>query len=345
MTVPRARSISATEDTDYASSSLGAEWKEIISKIAALESNHDKYVNAALEVSKLEHTCLKEISALKKALKSIRKDIELSGLTAAENKNWKENIVNKQQNLDLLAQSFPIGIGTWLSLLLGNVNVTLPMRSDRLKYKQEYEEFKLFLTGCIVTGAILALVFPYRIVEVLFHLLLSFFYGSVSLRERILLSNGSRIRFWWRLHNYGSTIMSLLMMIWPEGETYKAFHTQFMLFCLYVGVVQFIQYNYQIQLLYKKRALGKTSEIMDTTTDFQESPNNPWFLTTLTALIVAYCFQLYNAYTLYHIFYLPNCTEWHVAGCGMLYLCLGLGNFYTTRRVFSQKLTQGRKNL
>jgi hypothetical protein len=68
------------------------------------------------------------------------------------------------------------------------------------------------------------------------------------------MTNGSRIRLWWRTHHYLAFIQSGLLFSWQETETNKDFRRLFVLFSLYIGMIQVAQFYYQSQSLYYKRA-------------------------------------------------------------------------------------------
>eukprot|EP00051_Salpingoeca_urceolata_P019444 m.284330 g.284330 ORF g.284330 m.284330 type:complete len:171 (+) comp19423_c0_seq7:122-634(+) len=124
---------------------------------------------------------------------------------------------------------------------LGSVDVNLASNSDRIKYKQEYEEHKLIYTYCIMTVAVLSMLLnfylgkPFRLVDSLFHVMLVCFYGSITLREHIMIANGSNIRGWWLTHHHIAIFLSWTMMVWPSGFTYVEFHFQFMVFSVFLG--------------------------------------------------------------------------------------------------------------
>ena len=52
--------------------------------------------------------------------------------------------------------------GTYLNIILGNVNVTLHDQDSRFKYKEEYEKFKLVVSVIIVVLTVISLCIRYR---------------------------------------------------------------------------------------------------------------------------------------------------------------------------------------
>lgn len=114
--------------------------------------------------------------------------------------------------------------------------MTLPKMGDRFKYKEDYENFKFKMTVITAISAFLILtVFQYRFLEAIFNMLIVWFYCVATLREHILIANGSRIRAWWLWHHYFSIVLSGVLLIWPDGISYQAFRNQFLVFSIYVG--------------------------------------------------------------------------------------------------------------
>lgn len=158
-----------------------------------------------------------------------------------------------------------------LRLALGDVNVTLPTIGDRIKYKSEYETFKLRMTVIVIVLALLNLfAIATRILDALFNIILVWYYSTITLREHILVANGSRIRTWWMLHHYLSIMISVLIVLWPDNAAYALFRQQFHAFSLYLAIVQLLQFRYQMQRLYAMRALGK-SDMMETTSEVSQT--------------------------------------------------------------------------
>ncbi|CAB1352394.1 unnamed protein product, partial [Coregonus sp. 'balchen'] len=161
----------------------------------------------------------------------------------------------------------------YLSLVLGIVNVTLLNKHSKFTYKDEYEKFKLetrrlykqkleevskLQDSCSHAIALqrnklkelivlyLSLVLGIVNVTLLnkhskaldahFNFLLVWYYCTLTIRESILISNGSS----------------------PEGILYQMFRNQFLAYCLYQSFVQFLQYYYQSGCLYRLRALGES---------------------------------------------------------------------------------------
>ncbi|XP_053188133.1 ion channel TACAN-like [Scomber japonicus] len=249
----------------------------------------------------------------------------------------EESIKDKKDTFLDMEAFLPKKNGLYLSLVLGNVNVTLLNKQSKYAYKDDYEKFKLVVTVIVFLFSFTCnFLFSYRALDALFNFLLVWYYCTLTIREGILISNGSRIKGWWVFHHYVSTFLSGVMLTWPEGALYQMFRHQFLSYCLYQSFVQFLQYYYQSGCLYRLRALGEGHNMDLTVEGFQS-----WMWRGLTFLLPFLFFgqfwQLYNSITLFKMFQLPDCKEWQVVMCGCSYLVLFMGNFLTTLGVVYQK--------
>ncbi|XP_073864236.1 transmembrane protein 120B isoform X10 [Macaca fascicularis] len=230
----------------------------------------------------------------------------------------------------------------YLNLVLGNVNVTLLSNQAKFAYKDEYEKFKLYLTIILLLGAVACrFVLHYRVTDEVFNFLLVWYYCTLTIRESILISNGSRIKGWWVSHHYVSTFLSGVMLTWPNGPIYQKFRNQFLAFSIFQSCVQFLQYYYQRGCLYRLRALGERNHLDLTVEGFQS-----WMWRGLTFLLpFLFCghfWQLYNAVTLFELSSHEECREWQVFVLALTFLILFLGNFLTTLKVVHAKLQKNR---
>ncbi|XP_026575140.1 transmembrane protein 120B [Pseudonaja textilis] len=230
----------------------------------------------------------------------------------------------------------------YLNLVLGNINVTLLSEQAKFAYKDEYEKFKLYLTIILLLGAVACrFVLHYRVTDEVFNFLLVWYFCTLTIRESILISNGSRIKGWWVSHHYISTFLSGVMLTWPEGLMYQMFRNQFLSFSIFQSCVQFLQYYYQSGCLYRLRALGKRNHLDLTVEGFQS-----WMWRGLTFLLPFLFFgqfwQLYNAITLFELSRHEKCKEWQVSVLALTFLILFLGNFLTTLKVVHTKLQKNK---
>uniref|UniRef100_H0V411 Transmembrane protein 120B n=1 Tax=Cavia porcellus TaxID=10141 RepID=H0V411_CAVPO len=284
------------------------EWLELEGEFQELQETHRIYKQKLEELTALQTLCSGSINKQKKRLKDL----------------WLE-----LQRL-------------YLNLVLGNVNVTLLSNQAKFAYKDEYEKFKLYLTIILLLGAVACrFVLHYRVTDEVFNFLLVWYYCTLTIRESILISNGSRIKGWWVSHHYVSTFLSGVMLTWPNGLIYQKFRDQFLAFSIFQSCVQFLQYYYQRGCLYRLRALGERNHLDLTVEGFQS-----WMWRGLTFLLpFLFCghfWQLYNAVTLFELSTHEECREWQVFVLALTFLVLFLGNFLTTLKVVHTKLQQNR---
>jgi TMPIT-like protein len=221
---------------------------------------------------------------------------------------------------------------------LGSAQFFLP-ESRKLRYKTEYEHFKLQLTlSNFLLSFTNLFIIKSDVLDMIHHFLLLYFYSTITLREQILCVNGSRIRTWWLLHHYLSILVSALMLIWPRSWSYEQYRPVFLTFSIYLSAVQYLQFRYQMSRLYTLRALSKIGP-MDVTTDSAQVHvrNNLTFL--LPFLLFGQCFQAYNAYFLLsHVTFAPNVHEWHPFVAGIIFALIAFGNMSTTLHTYYQKV-------
>ncbi|XP_019741382.1 transmembrane protein 120A-like [Hippocampus comes] len=231
----------------------------------------------------------------------------------------------------------------YLTLVLGNVNVTLLSKQlkkliTRFAYKDEYEKFKLYLTVILLLFSFTCYFFVnYRFLDAILNFLLVWYYCTLTIRESILINNGSRIKGWWVFHHYISAFLSGVMLTWPDGNLYKIFRNQFLAYSLYQSFVQCLQCYYQSGCLYRLRALGERHNMDLTVEGFQS-----WMWKGLTFLLPFLFFghfcQLFNSISLFRMAQLPDCKEWQVLVCSLCFFILFTGNFFTTLAVVHQKV-------
>ncbi|KAK1800368.1 hypothetical protein P4O66_005592 [Electrophorus voltai] len=307
-----------------------------------LKETHRLYKQKLDEVSKLQHNCLASIARQKKRLKDLSDSLEeckQKGVPEDINTiNGIQESMKERPNIFFEMEAFlPKKNGLYLSLVLGNVNVTL--LNKQFAYKDEYEKFKLCLTVILLFFSFTCrYLVSYRVVDALLNFLLVWYYCTLTIRESILINNGSKIKGWWVFQHYVSTFLSGVMLTWPEGELYQMFRNQFLSYSMYINFVQFLQYYYQSGCLYRLRALGERHNMDLTVEGFQS-----WMCRGLTFLLpflfFGHFWQLYNGITLFQMAQLPEWKEWQVLMCGSTFLVLFMGNFFTTLGVVYHKYT------
>ncbi|XP_035212933.1 ion channel TACAN-like isoform X3 [Stegodyphus dumicola] len=292
-------------------SSIVEEWNELNKTFPELEN--------------MQKSCSKTVSAFKKAEAEFRKAIthHMKGITRISEalkcirpssekerndvKDLKKSIAVRNEDLRSMLSTLPKESGLYLKIVLGNVNVTLLNEEEKYKYKDEYERFKLVVTIIVLILSFLNILTTYR------------------------------IKGWWRLHHFITTVLAGVLILWHDGPSYQLFRRQFMLYSCYSSFLQFLQYNYQQGCLYRLRALGERYN-MDITVDGFHSWMWRGLKFLLPFLIIGYCWQLFNAYTLYKISLELGRAEWQVSASALMFFILFLGNSSTTAIVVHQKL-------
>uniref|UniRef100_A0A8D3CK99 Transmembrane protein 120B n=1 Tax=Scophthalmus maximus TaxID=52904 RepID=A0A8D3CK99_SCOMX len=301
---------------------------------------HKIYRQKLEELTNLQSTCSSAISKQRKCLKDLRHSLTRGAKTCDEKDlelitDIRTQIKEKENFFFDMEAYLPKRNGLYLNLVLGNVNVTLLSNQAKFAYKDEYEKFKLYMTIILMFGAITCLFFlNCRVTDEIFNFLLVWYYCTLTIRESILMSNGSRIKGWWVSHHYVSTFLSGVMLTWPEGPMYQMFRSQFLAFSIYQSFVQFLQYYYQSGCLYRLRALGERNQLDLTVGEL-------WMMCPLPLQF----WQLYNSVTLFRLALHEDCKEWQVFMLALTFLVLFLGNFLTTVKVVHQKVQKNQENV
>ncbi|KAK5639851.1 hypothetical protein RI129_010662 [Pyrocoelia pectoralis] len=321
------------------------EWLELAGDYKELEATNRIYQEKLLELDEYQKQCQKSIAhqryrmgILAKNLKKLKKQQGSNDEDKTKIEELETNILKRTAQCFDIEQTLPKQNGIYLKIILGNVNVSILNKEEKFKYKDEYEKFKLVLS---IIGFVLALlnqVVRFRPLELSYIFLLVWYYCTLTIRESILKVNGSRIRGWWRFHHFFSTVSAGILLIWPDTEAWNLFRDQFMWFNAYISVVQYLQFRYQRGQLYRLKALGERHN-MDITIEGFHSWMWRGLSFLLPFLFIGYFFQLYNAYVLYKLSFLPSAT-WHVPVLSFMFLVFFVGNTTTTVMVIPNKLRE-----
>nr|XP_048303269.1 transmembrane protein 120B isoform X2 [Myodes glareolus] len=243
------------------------EWHELEGEFQELQETHRIYRQKLEELTALQTLCSTSISKQKRHLRDLKRMLQRckrhSSREEAELIQQIGASIKERQNVFFDMEAYlPKKNGLYLNLVLGNVNVTLLSNQAKFAYKDEYEKFKLYLTIILLLGAVACrFVLHYRVTDEIFNFLLVWYYCTLTIRESVLISNGSRIKGWWVSHHYVSTFLSGVMLTWPNGLIYQKFRNQFLAFSIFQSCVQFLQYYYQRGCLYRLRALGERNHL------------------------------------------------------------------------------------
>lgn len=328
---------------------LDKEWSELSDEYRSLESANQSYLDLHEQLEAMQEKCTKQIQHQRYRMQQISKNLKpylrKETLTPEEKEKaalLEKNIMKRRAQIHEIEQGLPQQNSRYLKIILGDVNVSILNRNDKVRYKDEYEKFKLILNVIGLLLSFLNILFNLRALELVFLFLLVWYYCTLTIRESILKVNGSRIKGWWRLHHFISTVCAGVLLVWPQGEPWQLFRSQFMFFNVYISLVQYMQFRYQKGVLYRLKALGERHN-MDITIEGFHS----WMWRGLSFLIpflfAGYLFQCYNAWTLYQLTKHPDAT-WQIPVLSILFLILFIGNTTTTLLVIPQKLSEHTEN-
>ncbi|XP_061399051.1 transmembrane protein 120 homolog [Musca vetustissima] len=326
---------------------LVSEWDELNREFQDLEECNRKYIELLEQLHSHQHKCFNEIKHQRYRMNQISASLRQFRNTQSEEEKQKvaelqKNTLKRKAQLHEIEQSLPTKSGRYLRIILGDVNVSILNRNDKVRYKDEYEKFKLILNVIGLLLAFLNLIFNYRALELSYIFLLVWYYCTLTIRESILKVNGSRIKGWWRAHHFISTVAAGVLLVWPQGEHWQLFRNQFMYFNAYISIVQYLQFGYQKGLLYRLKALGERHN-MDITIEGFHSWMWRGLSFLLPFLFIGYAFQAYNAWTLYKLSFNPPDAPWHVSVMSGLFTLLFIGNMTTTLLVVPEKIRERAK--
>ncbi|KAL3856821.1 hypothetical protein ACJMK2_011536 [Sinanodonta woodiana] len=329
------------------------DWNELEQEFKQLEGDHDQYIKKLEEVKNLQKKCMGGIAHHRYRTKKIMESMKKSEKGLSENDKkllaeLQQKILNRKNTFREMEEFLPHKNGLYLRIILGQVNVSLLSKEDRFNYKKEYENFKLTVSSVVLALSFFLLIvtgyIETRWLDAVLHFLLVWYYCTLTIRENILVVNGSRIKGWWVYHHFISTVCAGISLIWPDSWSYQSFRLQYGYYSLYLALVQALQYYYQKGCLYRLRTLGERHD-MDITVEGFMSWMWKGLAFILPFLFFGYMFQLYNAYVLYHLSIDPRCKEWQVFILCCIHLILFLGNMTTSLRVIHQKMKTDRLKL
>jgi hypothetical protein len=358
-------------------------WESLSSELSSFEQNHRIYLAKLEEVEKLKKVHRKEFNQIQAKVNHFNKlinrhqsvkiisDDQITSTRLDKTKllntryetegkakmpeeckiyleNIRENLITERLNyLKRITYTLPQSSEQYLRMILGgDLSVSILNKSDQWQYKESYERFKLRVTVIImIISLLMCTIIPVnRALDALFHFLLIWYYCTLTIRESILVVNGSKIKFWWRLHHFISTFSLCIVLLWPSTKSYKLFRQQHYIFSLYISLVQVLLYYYQKGLLYRLRALGYSDELQITIEGFQS-----YMLRGLTFLapflFFGYLFELYNAFIIYNLSITPSAEpnpDWRIVLklLSLIFLILFLGNSITMLMVIRRKIHQ-----
>ncbi|KQJ92832.1 transmembrane protein 120 homolog [Brachypodium distachyon] len=241
------------------------------------------------------------------------------------------------------------GSGKFLKKFLGPVNVRVARKEDKLKVKDEYNNYRdraayifllfpstlLLLRWWVWDGCLPALA-----VQV-YQAWLLFLYTSFALRENVLLVNGSDIRPWWIYHHYLAMLMALVSLTWeikgqPDCSSKQRGVQLFLRWAIMQGIAMHLQNRYQRQRLRTRIALGKAKR-MDVVAG-ETAGVEGQLLLLYPVLFVLQGFEAYVGVLLLQTAWHGLTSEWQVVVCGILLVVMAVGNFVNTVETLALKL-------
>lgn len=317
------------------------DWEELSNEYKNLENVNKDYLELLDGLEELQSKCTKDINHQRYRISQIIRSLKAQKQSLSSDDRLKieeleKNMIKRKAQLYEIEQSLPQKNSLYLKIILGNVNVSILNRAEKVRYKDDYEKFKLILNCIGLFMSCVNLVVNYRALELALMFLLVWYYCTLTIRESILKVNGSRIKGWWRLHHFISTVCAAVLLIWPQGEPWQLFRSQFMYFNVYISFIQYLQFGYQKGVLYRLKAMGERHDMDITIEGF-----HTWMWKGLSFLLPflfgGYVFQAYNSYVLYNLSSHPD-APWQVSFLSLLFFVLFIGNTITTMTVVPQKL-------
>ncbi|KAI5192430.1 hypothetical protein NEMIN01_2017 [Nematocida minor] len=246
-------------------------------------------------------------------------------------KTLKEIVVDKKTPPKVLASieqaKAEISSSRILQLTLGVGELKLPEKL-KYKYKSAYETFKLTSTIIVTLFTLLNLLISQsKIMDTLQILTQMYIYSTLTIREHILINNGSHIKKWWILHHYICIVITGMMLTCPE-ESFSLIRTPVLKFLFLLSCSQVVQYQYQMRRLYVLRALKK-ADPLEITSDVM---NVSLIANLWVAVAILVLFQFIQIYVSYYIYTLHVVHKWtnYQPLIGAILICvMAFGNMFT----------------
>lgn len=254
-----------------------------------------------------------------------------------EFEDYLSHLRTRLKDMQLL---MPATGGMFVELFLGSINVRFPRKSERMAFKREYERLKMKLAPLFVVTCALCLYFEdYRWLHMSLQLALSCYYVTLAVRENILRANGSNIRAWWIIHHYFTMMQGVLLLTWPDGESYARFRRPLHTFGLYNSILMIFQTRYQMARLYTLRSLGLVNEMDVASSDSTQIHWSETMRLLLPLIVLGQIMQGSQAYRLFTI-YMDYPKEVQILFLSLLSFANFVGNSITTMQVMLAKRKQ-----
>lgn len=319
----------------------------LAAKMAELHKLQDSF-EAAVKKQAKSIKSASSSSQVQAAQKSTRR-ISLRSLDDLSNGNSSDNETPESETryaarLDELSERLarrqmmmPATGGWFVQLFLGSINVRFARKSERMSFKSDYERMKLIFAPFGVVFCIFCLLLPdYRWCHMIFQLTVSCYYITLALRENILRVNGSNIRPWWIIHHYFTMMQGVLILTWPNGDSYARLTNPLHIFGLFNGILMIFQTRYQMARLYSLRALGRAGEMDVASSDNTQIHWSETMTLLLPLIIFGQFLQGLMAYFLLHLYFTFR-KELQILLLALLFVANFVGNAVTTMQVVIEK--------
>lgn len=238
----------------------------------------------------------------------------------------KEKIKKKEASIISQAIS-DVSKSNVLLFSLGVEELKLPEK-QKYKYKSNYEKFKLTSTVIITILTFLNLfVIKSKIFDTIQILTQMYIYSTLTIREHILINNGSHIKKWWIIHHYICIIITGMMLTCPEDSFYLI-RAPVLKYLFILSCSQLVQYQYQMRRLYVLRALKKAHPLETTS----EIVNISFIANLWGVIVILVLFQFVQIYVSYYIYRLHVQYNWtnYQPVIGAILICvMAFGNIST----------------
>lgn len=235
--------------------------------------------------------------------------------------------------------------GMFVEMFLGSINVRFERKSERMNFKREYEKLKLKLAPVFVVMCIICLIYSeYRWLHMMLQMALACYYVTLAVRENILRANGSNIRAWWIIHHYFTMMQGVLLLTWPDGESYARYRRMLHLFGLYNATLMIFQTRYQMARLYTLRSLGMAHEMDVASSDSTQIHWSETMTLLLPIIVFGQFMQGYQATYLFLV-YREFPKELQILLLSLLFVANFIGNSTTTVQVLLAKRAERRRKL
>eukprot|EP01134_Creolimax_fragrantissima_P005512 CFRG5512T1 len=316
------------------------DWKALEDNTRTLLNLRKTYRDTVESMTRTQVNIKSNLNSYNSSIAELEGGVQCSQIDERQKRKVSRGLQDKKRLASEVEKFLPKKSSLLLRLAIGDVNVTLPKLGDRILYKTAYEDFKLRMTFVAMSFMAISIIFRlngirHRPLMFLFQVFLVWYYSTITLREHILIANGSKIRQWWLWHHYLSIVVVCLLVIWPDGYTIHTFYSSFDWFCFYVGFIQLLEFQYQRRRMYTLNALGKQDNMAPIGEGFSW---NSSLSVLIPFVLFGQVWQLLNGYILLRLSQHPECVEWQVSALCALFFILGIGNLYTTLTSVKHKL-------